>query len=171
MIELVRDCPLRYGREFREHYGSHGPFEAELRQAGYRSHVETSVEVTDSDILRSRRMYITLCGPERVPVAFSLSRIPLAHLDQATRKLLTLTDPGVAGGITSVLEQAGREPACFTEDIRFRTALPHECFLGCPRVIDITHASWDAHDQLTEETAIALHPDMWTLHYQMDYPE
>lgn len=173
---ISRDAMARYQRSAREHAGSRGAFDNEIRRLGMtpRSDLEVSRIPAPADIaeslqipenspviMRKRKMYAN-----DYPVQLAPSYIPA---DLADGTPLAEHDSG-PGGIISRFKDLGLEQVRITETIRIRRAADEEReFLRLEEeqpVLQITHIGWTAGDRPVEVCVHCVPAFLWILNYE-----
>jgi len=171
---IRRDAAARQQRGMREHGGSRGAFDAELRRLGLepRSEVEvgrgsppsavSEVLGTGGDVVfRRRKMYAS-----GEPVQLATSYVPLALAEGSP---IAERDTG-PGGLYSRLADLGHGPVRFTEVVQVRTPDDDEAeFLQIDpdqRVYEITRIARDSAGRAVEICMHVLATHRWELAYE-----
>lgn len=175
--QIRRRAVARYKQAAREHDGSRGAFDAEIRAHGMipRSDVEVFHEIPPADVavalgvdprtrsvtVRKRRMYA-----DDVPVQLAPSYIP-REIAEGTPLEVPDTGPG---GMLSRLAELGYEETRITETVRVRRVTDEEReFLQLARdapVIQIWHVGYTAEDRPVEVCVHSVPAFGWLLDYE-----
>jgi DNA-binding GntR family transcriptional regulator len=156
MIKVVRHCPDRYGRAYRERGA--GPYEVEMKDAGLKPvwHV-TEYYPANGDYVKIR--YMSASGTPYQVATTRLSKVAAAN---------AAANADHPGGLLSHLNPA-EKPLLMSETIRCRNADIDEMKFfesGLPLpVFEIRHVTYTSEGQHLETTMCILPCDRWELEY------